>query len=506
MKVRLILSLVVPALTLLCCVAGALQHADAEPADEAEKDADEEIARTSHSVVIGQTSVEYEAAAGSLLVREDGTSPKARIFFVSYERRGTTEPAQRPITFCFNGGPGSSSVWLHMGAFGPRRVSFPDDAVAPPPPYALVDNEHSILDLTDLVFIDPVTTGYSRAATGEDSAQFHGVQRDLEVVAEFVRLYTTRFGRWAAPKFLAGESYGTTRAAGLATVLQDRHGMYLNGVVLVSSILNFLTARFDTGNDLPPVLFLPTYTATAWYHGKLAPELSGDLTRTLALVEEFALREYAPALMLGDRLGAETRAHVVRELARFTGLSPEYVARTNLRIDIQRFVKELRRDERTTVGRLDSRFVGADADAAGESNEYDPSYSAIQGPYTALLNAYVRGELGYSSDVPYEILTGRVRPWDWGTDNRYLDMGERLRSAMTRNPHLHVFVANGYYDLATPYFATRYTFDHLGLEPALAEHVTMTHYAAGHMMYIHGPSLAALKQDLATFYGRALAR
>jgi carboxypeptidase C (cathepsin A) len=353
----------------------------------------------------------------------------------------------------------------------------------------------------DLVFIDPVTTGYSRAAEGEDDGQFHGVDEDVQWVAEFIRLYTTRFERWASPKFLAGESYGTTRAAGLAGELQNRHGMYLNGIVLVSAILDFQTARFDVGNDLPYVLFLPTYTATAWYHGQLDDELQTDLTATLNEVRRFALNEYAPMLSAGDALPAERREYLAAKLARYTGLTPDYVERTNLRIQISRFTKELLRDERRTVGRLDSRFKGIDRDAAADTYEYDPSYAAIQGPYTAAINHYVRTELGYESDLPYEILTGRVRPWSYGTrrQNRYLNVAETLRSAMTKNPHLKVYVACGYYDLATPFFAAEYTFEHLGLDPSLKSNVSFGHFESGHMMYIHVPSLAALKDDLAAF-------
>ena len=315
----------------------------------------------------------------------------------------------------------------------------------------------------------------------------------------------SRYERWDSPKFLSGESYGTTRSAAVAEVLQDRHGMYLSGIVLVSSILNFQTARFEVGNDLPYPLFLPTYTATAWYHGRLDEELSRDLRTTLSRAEAFALGPYASALMKGDRLQGVERQQVVAELARLTGLSEEYVESTNLRPVIHKFCKELRRDERITVGRLDSRFAGQDRDASGERGEYDPSMAAIRGPYTATMNAYVREELGYRSDLPYEILSGRVRPWDWGVENRYLNVAERLRSAMTRNPALKVYVANGYYDLATPYFATVYTFDHMDLAPALKENVRMGFFESGHMMYIHQPSLVGLKEQLDRFYEWATA-
>lgn len=449
-------------------------------------------------------NVPYDATVGSLRVRDDGVDAKADIFYVAYVRRDAGE--RRPVTFSFNGGPGSSSVWLHMGAFGPRRVVLPDEPRRPAPPFELVDNPHSILDVTDLVFVDPVTTGYSRAVEGEDDAQFHGVEEDVRWVAEFIRLWTTRNERWDSPKFLAGESYGTTRAAALADHLESRHGWYPSGVILVSSILAFQTARFDPGNDLPYPLFLPTYTATAWFHGKLEPTLQADLRRTLDEVEEFALGDYTTALAQGDRLDGATRASVETRLARYTGLSREYVRSTNLRPVIHRFTKELRRAERTTVGRLDSRYTGRDSDAAGEHYDYDPSYAAIRGVYTASLNHYLRAELGYEYDVPYEILSGRVRPWNWSRGgNSYVDVAHQLASAMSRNPHLQVYVANGYYDLATPYFATEYTFAHMGLAPELRDNVRMAYFEAGHMMYVHEPSLAALGADLVAFVRDAVA-
>lgn len=360
--------------------------------------------------------------------------------------------------------------------------------------------------MTDLVFIDPVTTGFSRAVPGEDDKEYHGIQEDIESVGEFIRLWTARFERWASPKFLAGESYGTTRAAGLSNYLQERHGMYLNGLILVSSILDFQTARFDVGNDLPYLLFLPTYAATAHFHQRLASDLQQlPLADFLDQVEAFALGDYAAALMQGSRLSEPERDRVAARLASFTGLSEEFVRDVHLRPQIFRFVKELRRDEGKTVGRLDSRFIGVDRDRAGERFEYDPSYAAIQGPYTALLNDYLRRELGYESDLPYEILTGRVRPWSFAEfENRYVNVAEDLRQAMARNPHLRVFVANGYYDLATPYFATEYTFDHLAYEPGFTERVEMGYYEAGHMMYIREASLVELKGDLAGFVGRAI--
>ncbi len=462
---------------------------------------EEKIIQTKHSVKIGGQEIKYTATAGTILLKlEDGT-PKASIFYVAYTKDDVSDASQRTLTFSFNGGPGSSSVWLHLGLFGPRRVQMGDAGTLLPPPYKLVDNGVSLLDISDLVFIDPVSTGYSRAVPGETPQQFHGVTPDVESVADFIRLYTTRNKRWSSPKFLAGESYGTTRAAGLSGYLQQRYGMYLNGIVLISAILNFETAEFDTGNDLPYILYLPTYTAIAWYHKKLPSDLqSGDVQKAVEESRKFAVGEYADALMAGDALPAARRGEIEQKLARLTGLSPDYIDRTNLRIEIQRFTKELLRSERRTVGRIDARFTGIDRDAAGERPEFDPSIAAIIGPYSGMLNDYVRNDLKFDSDLPYEVLTGRVRPWSYAPyENRYVNVAETLRSAMTQNPFLHVFVAKGYYDLATPFFAADYTFDHLGLDPALRSHLSGAYYEAGHMMYVHAPSLNKLKADIAQF-------
>jgi carboxypeptidase C (cathepsin A) len=485
---------------------------DKQNNEEEKKDkpkVEDQSVQTQHSVKIGGKTVKYTATAGTMVLREEDDEkgehePKASIFYVAY----TVEPRngeKRPLTFSFNGGPGSASVWLHLGLLGPRRVDVEKDGAAMPPPYELVDNEFSLVDETDLVFIDPVTTGYSRQVPGEKVKRFHGLTKDMETVAEFIRLYTSRNTRWTSPKFLIGESYGTTRAAALSGYLTERLGMYLNGIMLVSAILNFGTAYFNPGNDLPHILFLPTFTATAWYHGKLEPALQRDLRKTLNEVQEFAMGEYALALMQGDALPERERDVIVTRLARYTGLSEEYIARTNLRVEIMRFTKELQREKRLTTGRLDTRFTATDRDAAGENWEFDPSYAVIQGPYTATLNDYVRGELGYESDLPYEILSSRVRPWSYKeNENSYVNVAETLRKAMSMNPFMKVFVANGYYDLATPYFATEYTFNHLQLEPQLRSNISMENYEAGHMMYIHRPSLEAQKQHLADFIHSAI--
>jgi len=476
---------------------------------------EDKLSLTEHQVTINGEVIRYNVTCGTMILKEEagtpegeeeGEKPRASIFFVAYTRSDVKDPSTRPITFAFNGGPGSSSVWLHLGILGPRRVLMDDMGNTLPPPYRLVENEFSLLDHTDLVFIDPVSTGYSRAVPGEKAKQFHGFKKDIESVGDFIRLYTTRAQRWASPKFLIGESYGTTRAAGLAGYLQDRHGMYLNGIMLISSVLNFATLEFDQGNDLPYILFLPTYTATAWYHHRLPEDLqSKDLSAVLDEVEAFALGDYALGLMRGASLPSEARALLVEKLARYTGLSKEYIRRTNLRIEIFRFVKELLRDERMTVGRLDSRFLGRDRDAAGERFEFDPSMNNITGPYTAMFNHYVRTELKFESDLPYEILNPKVWPWSYEEhENKYLDVAETLRHAMNVNPYLKVFVGSAYYDLATPYFATRYTLNHLNLEEELLSNISTAHYQAGHMMYIDRPSMVQMKADLAEFIRRSV--
>lgn len=460
---------------------------------------EEKLVETKHRVRIGGTDIEYTATAGTMVLMDEEGKEKASVFYMAYTKKGKHAPKDRPVTFSFNGGPGSSSVWLHLGLLGPKIVPMKDDGTAYPPPYELADNEYSLLAESDLVFIDPVSTGYSRPAEGEDKQQFHGVEEDVKWVGEFIRLYVTRAERWGSPKFLIGESYGTTRAAGLSGYLQERHGMFLSGIMLISSILNFQTADFHVGNDLPYALFLPTYTATAWYHGKLGDRYP-DLKAALADAEEYALGEYTTVLMLGDSAPEQRYEAAVTRLAGLTGLSEEYIRQSDLRVKIWRFVKELQRDRELTTGRLDTRFTGRDRDSAGEGYDYDPSYQNIYGAYTACFNDYVRRELGFESDLAYEILTGKVRPWNYGRyRNRYVNVAETLRSAMTKNPDLKVYVASGYYDLATPYFATDYTFDHLGLADQFKDNVTISYYEAGHMMYIHKESLVRMTGELAEF-------
>lgn len=420
------------------------------------------------------------------------------------------EASKRPITFSFNGGPGSSSVWLHLGVFGPQRVDPVDDFGNPGPgPHSVAPNEWSMLDKSDFVFIDPVSTGFSRAEGETNPRDFHGVESDIDSVAEFIRRFLGRDDRWRSPKFIAGESYGTTRAGGLSYDLFNRHGISLNGVVLVSAVLNFQTLRFDVGNDLPYPLILPSYTATARFHGKLDPPLMNrPFEELMREVEAFAAEDYLFALFQGDAMPEEQRRVIAQRVARYTGLTEAFVQNSNLRIPLSRFVKELRRDDGLTVGRLDSRYIAHDRDNAGERFEFDPSYAAILAIYTGSLNAYLRENVGFESDLPYEILTGNVRPWSYdgpGT-NRYTNTAERLRGAMTRQPEMQVFLASGLYDLATPYFAADYTMAHLMLPDTLKGNIETKYYEAGHMMYAHRPSLIKMKADLDAWYDRVLAR
>ena len=471
----------------------------------------DQIVSTQHRARIGGREVAYTATCGTVVLREEiekegkheGEKARAKVFFIAYTLDDAADRGARPVTFSFNGGPGSSSVWLHLGVLGPLRVALDDDVSAPAPPGRLVENELSLLDRSDLVFIDPVGTGYSRMVEGEKLKEYHDYKRDLESVGEFIRLWCSRYGRWRSPKYLIGESYGTTRASGLSEHLIDRYGMYLNGIMLVSCALDFQVLRFDPSNDLPPILFLPTYAATAWYHKRLPAELQKKpLRKLLDEVEAFAAGEYASALFLGARLPAKERAALVRKLARYTGLAPEYIERTDLRIEIFRFCKELLRDEGRTVGRLDSRYTGVDRDAAGEEFEFDPGFVAIYGAYSAAMNDYVRGVLKFEADLPYEVLKAFYTNWGWADfSNRYVTVGESLRKAMAMNPHMRVLLASGYFDLATPHFAADYSFNHMALPPELRKNISVAYYEAGHMMYVHQPSLEKLSEELRQFVG-----
>jgi carboxypeptidase C (cathepsin A) len=474
------------------------------------------LVETKHSIKIGNKEIKYTVTTGTMVMKEEtpdrdkdaeGEKARAQIFFIAYTKDGARDRSKRPLTFSFNGGPGSASVWLHMGVLGPRRVVLEFDGSLPKPPFQLTDNEYSLLDETDLVFIDPVSTGFSRPVEGEKPMVWHGFKKDIESVGDFIRLYTTRYNRWLSPKFIVGESYGTTRAAGLSEYLYSQYGMALNGIMLVSSILDFGTADFTPGNDLPYILFVPAYAATAWYHDAIKGKHQ-TLQEFLTEAKQFALGEYASALLKGDALTAEERARIVEKLSHFTGISTSFIERANLRILDQHFFKELLRGRGLTVGRLDSRFTGRDKLGVSEFAEYDPLMTQVTPPYTAAFNDYVRTELNFESDLQYVISGWRfVNPWSYAEfENQHVYVSESLRKAMTLNPHLKVFVANGYFDLGTPYSATEYTFNHLGLHESLRGNISMGYYEAGHMMYIHIPSLAKLKNDLAQFVKNSAAK
>lgn len=460
---------------------------------------------TAHEVKVGGKTLRYHVTTGLMPLKNEAGETEARLFYVAYTRDTPEGDPKRPLMFSFNGGPGSSSVWLHLGALGPRRARMEDEGWMPSPPFDLVDNEQTWLDATDLVFIDPVDTGYSRATTPDLAKQYKGVQKDIESVGEFIRLYLTRHTRWSSPLFLVGESYGTFRSAGLAGHLIER-GIAFNGIVLVSSVLNMQTLRFTTGNDLPYVVYLPTYAATAWYHKRLPKDVQKQkLADVLAEVEQFAAGDYTLALAKGDALSGKERKEIVANVARYTGLSEEYVEQTHLRIQINRFCKELLRGQGRTVGRLDSRYTGLDAWGVSERPDFDPSMAAIRPPFTAMFNDYVRRELKYENDAEYHILRGL--DWDWGSaGDGHPDTSEALRGAFAKNPYLRLFVASGYYDLATPYFATEYTLSHMNLDPSLRANVRVEEYPVGHMVYLEQKSLAKLKADVVKFVGESVRR
>lgn len=461
---------------------------------------------THHQIKVGSKTLKYTATAGMLPLRDHAKDEViAGIFFTAYTLNDVKDTAARPLVFVFNGGPGSSSVWLHLGAIGPKRVVMQPQGWMPAPPFRLEDNPYTWLEQADLVFIDPVGTGYSRAADPEKDKEFWSLDKDLESVGEFIRLYLTRYQRWHSPLFLAGESYGTTRAAGLAGHLFDQ-GVAFNGIVLISTVLNFQTIEFGDGNDLPYMLFLPTYAATAWYHGKLSADLQAkSVTELLDEVEAWAESEYAVALAKGDRLREDERAALCAQLARYTGLDADFIDHTNLRVRDRHFFKELLRDQRRSVGRLDSRFTGIDRSNVTETIEHDPAMSAIMPPYTAMFNQYVRAELGYETDTKYEILSFAVNSkWKW-SEGAYPDTSEPLRSALAKNQYMKVLVAMGYYDLATPHFGAEYTLSHMEIDPALRDNFQATYYGAGHMFYLDVPSLSQFSKDVAAFIKAAQA-
>ncbi len=478
--------------------------------DEEESSDEPELSVTTGSVTIDGKVVEYVATAGKLVQKDDALDKKAEVFFTAYtvgtkdeEGEPISDPS-RPITFCFNGGPGSASLWLHLGMLGPKRVKLPDDASFPAPPYGVVENPYSLLDVTDLVMIDPVSTGFSRPAEGEEKSQFHGLEEDVESVGKFIHDYVTQYGRWNSPKFVLGESYGGVRGAMLADLLQSRYRMYLNGVVFISAVFDFSTLHFAPNNDLPYLLFVPGYAATAWRHGALHEELQATpLEEVIALAEEFAYGDYADALLQGASMPEAKRQAVTEEMSRLTGLSVEYLLERDMRVPMWHFSKELLRDRNLMVGRFDSRYTGPDKNRSGEAMAYDPSGTAIMGVFAAAMNGYLKEELEYEDERVYEV-SGAVRPWSYKPYmNRYVTTAENLREAMTANPSLRVFAACGYYDLATPAFAMKHTRDHSLLRKDLRDRFTIDFYEAGHMMYIHEPSHVKLRDDLVEWYKQA---
>jgi carboxypeptidase C (cathepsin A) len=485
--------------------------AEAKPAAEAAPPKEESVI-TEHSIRIGSQTIPYKAISATILLKDDTGEATASIFYMAYTHSDVKDLSQRPIAFLYNGGPGSSSVWLHMGAFGPRRVMTADAAPTPPAPYRLTDNANCLLDRADLVFIDPVGTGFSHAVGKAKDKDFWGVDQDAKSLAQFVTSYVNRNSRWNSPKFLIGESYGTFRSAALVNLLQSQNGMDFNGVVMVSTVLNLGTISFNPGEDMPYIYYVPSYAATAWYH-KALKDRPADLTSFLAEARRFAATEYADALMKGSKLSPAEKADIAHKLSRFTGLSEDYLIKAQLRVNLPQFMQELQRSRGLTTGRLDARFSGLTYDLLGEYADYDPQDKAVTGAFTAAFNQYVREELKFGQDKTYKILSeDAARSWDWkhrgggygfpGSPNVEGD----LIDAMIANPHLQVQVENGIYDLATPFFATEYTMEHLLLPEKLQSQIHMEYYDAGHMMYVRDDDLTKLKNNVAAFIDAASKR
>jgi carboxypeptidase C (cathepsin A) len=478
----------------------------AKSADTATPVPKEEKVVTQHNVSINGQTIRYTATAGTLLLRDDKGDPTASVFYVAYTKDGVGDLAHRPVTFLYNGGPGSSSIWLHMGAFGPMRIVTSNAAPTPPPPYDIVSNQYSLLDKSDLVFIDAIGTGFSTPvgkATGKD---FWGVDQDVKSFGQFIERYITVNDRWNSPKYLLGESYGTTRSANLVDYLQQQ-GVAMNGVILQSSVLNY----GDTfpGTDLGYITYLPSYAAIAWYHDKLSNK-PADLMAFLQQVRAFARGEYADALFQGSSLPSSEYNDVLAKLHQYTGLSEKYLKEADLRVDPSRFRAELLRGEDRTMGRYDARFEGINMDDAEEYPDYDPSDTSISPAFTAAWYWYLRNNLHYKSDMAYKVTNFQIiRSWDWkhplpGRRSFFTpplpDVAANLGEAMRENPHLKVFSANGLFDLATPFFKTEFDIDQLDLPADIYKNISFYYYPAGHMMYLYLPALKQYKSDLAKFY------
>jgi carboxypeptidase C (cathepsin A) len=477
-----------------------------KPAAEAPKPK-EESSVTEHTIKLGGQTLPYKATTGTILLKDENGDPTASVFYVAYTRSDVKDLSHRPVAFFYNGGPGSSTVWLHMGAFGPRRVVTSNAVPTPPAPYQLEDNPSTLLDKTDLVFIDAVGTGYSHAEGKAKDKDFWGIDQDVEAFAQFIYTYVSRNNRWNSPKYLIGESYGTFRSAALGDYLQSEDGMDLNGIVLISTVLDLSTISFPPGSDMPYIFYLPSYAATAWYH-KVLKNPPADENAFVEEARQFAKGPYATALMKGSALGEEEKAAVIKKLSEFTGLSEDYLSKAQIRVNLPQFMEELQRSKGITTGRLDSRFSGPTFDLLGEYAEYDPQENAITGAFTAVFNDYIRQELKFVQDKQYKMESNEAgRNWDWKRKPRGRGYGfpgapnvERdLAEALISNTHLQVQVENGIYDLATPFFATEYTMDHLGLSPDLRSHIHMEYYDAGHMMYLKNEALAKLKGNIASF-------
>ena len=459
---------------------------------------------THHSGTLDGKAVEYAATAGTITLKNGKGEPTATMFYVGYTLDGDTDKAHRPVTFLYNGGPGSSTIWLRMGSFGPKRVVVGDGQATPGAPFQLVDNQYSLLDKTDLVFVDAVGTGFSRILKGEGK-DFYGVDPDIRAFGQFVQRYITQNGRWNSPKFLFGESYGTPRTCGLVNYLQNA-GVQINGIVLLSSVINFAEFIGGDGNDEQFIGYLPTEAAIAWYHHKV-PNRTNDLATFLGPVKSFAIGEYADVLARGTWASSSQREDVVRKLHQYTGISEQFIRDANLRVQPGEFEKQLLHTQGRITGRLDARFIGIDTSPTGEFPDYDPADVSFSGAYVAAFNDYVRDELKYHTELDYKPTNyGEINQnWDIdhkvdGNDYPVADLMPDLRDAMSQNPHLKVFSASGYYDMATPFFATDYLLAHLGIDPSLQKNISYGYYESGHMVYLHVPALAQFKADLGRFY------